>query len=785
MLEVGLNPHTLRLIFDARVSNAMFSDPDCVPLAAAQALASVEVPPGERLFVAQGDVACCFCGFLLPPHLRDAFGLPPVPWAAPPPAARRALGWSWAVYFVQQAMRHIVGARVPADRLLAQCVPRAPAQPGSGVSLTHIDNFAALATSQEEAGCRSEEMLAAVAAAGVDAGLEPHGSPLLGFENWTARARGGAPWLVGFGARPWPCAAHLRALGWGKTRRAGRPIARVVGRASAIVLLRPEMLSVFSSVYVFADRFFAPSARVWASARKELRAAWALLPLALADVSLPWSPAVESVDASLHGFGVAEKDWDAAAVGVVGRASERGRCRGALRTNRRSRDLVEVAARRWRRRDKILALEAEAAVWQGVSAPVSLGVMSVSQHLLQYLSINSSLSMNYSMQLFIICNLHFIIMRNCSSLSYNNIGSPNRIYSSRRDCTAPQPRTDCGSSLPRDGPWRASSQLPSPQASLAPRIQGRRPAAPRQGARVPAPRRASQRPSREPPLPLAGKTLTRQPPPVAATLAEAPTGPLRPLLGRPLVPCRGETGAGRRARRSLARQRPGSALNEAEVSGRAAQQPGFTISYLAAAAVMSATQRNYLQALRRPLAWLRVPRAPPLAAVDWGLMLEQHVYLRDRGLPEGDAACTLAAVRWGLPRLPRPLRRGLPLATAAAIGWRRLEKPLSRPPAPRLVVVLLALWLCARGREDIALFLLLAFETCTRPSEGLALAGMQLAPPVPGETGACQCWALLVRASELDVLGKTGEFDNSVALGLPRHRLLEPALRRLKRARAG
>ena len=30
------------------------------------------------------------------------------------------------------------------------------------------------------------------------------------------------------------------------------------------------------------------------------------------------------------------------------------------------------------------------------------------------------------------------------------------------------------------------------------------------------------------------------------------------------------------------------------------------------------------------------------------------------------------------------------------------------------------------------------------------------------------------------MLGKTGEFDNSVALDLPRHRLLEPALRRLK-----
>ena len=92
----------------------------------------------------------------------------------------------------------------------------------------------------------------------------------------------------------------------------------------------------------------------------------------------------------------------------------------------------------------------------------------------------------------------------------------------------------------------------------------------------------------------------------------------------------------------------------------------------------------------------------------------------------------------------------------------------------------MALWLCADGKADYALFLLLTFETYMRPSEALSLLGLQLVPPVPGETGVCRFWTILIRASELDVLGKTGEFDNSVALDLPRHRLLEPALRLLK-----
>ena len=72
MLEVGASfsqvapffvhkkDSTLRLIFDTRISNASFTDPDYVPLASAQALGAVELPEGERLFIAQGDVTCCF-----------------------------------------------------------------------------------------------------------------------------------------------------------------------------------------------------------------------------------------------------------------------------------------------------------------------------------------------------------------------------------------------------------------------------------------------------------------------------------------------------------------------------------------------------------------------------------------------------------------------------------------------------------------------------------------------------------------------------------------------------
>ena len=118
----------------------------------------------------------------------------------------------------------------------------------------------------------------------------------------------------------------------------------------------------------------------------------------------PWSPEVTSVDASLHGFGVTACQFEADSVGKIGRVSERCRFRGELRKCIKPRDDLDeldvpfsflargsdrefletgaltefaevperfakdapwcvIAARRWRRKEKILNLEAEAALW--------------------------------------------------------------------------------------------------------------------------------------------------------------------------------------------------------------------------------------------------------------------------------------------------------------------------------------------------------------------------------------------------------------------------------------
>jgi len=165
LVEVGVSTHEvtpffvrkkdgkLRLIFDTRSANLAFSPPDFVALAGPQALGAIELGPDERLFIRQGDVTCCFYQFLLPASLRGFFGLRPVPWRSLPQAMRERLGpepadgmvrfrlrvvpmgWSWAVFFVQEAMLHILRSAVGDFQVLAQNRPAAPLGPGGGASV--------------------------------------------------------------------------------------------------------------------------------------------------------------------------------------------------------------------------------------------------------------------------------------------------------------------------------------------------------------------------------------------------------------------------------------------------------------------------------------------------------------------------------------------------------------------------------------------------------------------------------------------------------------------------
>ena len=114
----------LRIIFDARAVNRRFAVPPATGAATAEALAQVEVPPEETLFVAQCDVKDFSYHLKIGPGLGRYFSLKPlrvgdVRAARPnmelpagslgyddmiyPHLMVMPMGFSWAMYFAQRA----------------------------------------------------------------------------------------------------------------------------------------------------------------------------------------------------------------------------------------------------------------------------------------------------------------------------------------------------------------------------------------------------------------------------------------------------------------------------------------------------------------------------------------------------------------------------------------------------------------------------------------------------------------------------------------------------------
>ena len=90
--------------------------------------------------------------------------------------------------------------------------------------------------------------------------------------------------------------------------------------------------------------------------------------------------------------------------------------------------------------------------------------------------------------------------------------------------------------------------------------------------------------------------------------------------------------------------------------------------------------------LRLLLCWLARPTIQhDWTAPTWDQTLAEYLeWSYDQGATQDMASETLAAVRWPLPNLPRPMSRSFSSATACLQGWKHLEPGSSCPPAPRL-----------------------------------------------------------------------------------------------------
>ena len=91
----------------------------------------------------------------------------------------------------------------------------------------------------------------------------------------------------------------------------------------------------------------------------------------------------------------------------------------------------------------------------------------------------------------------------------------------------------------------------------------------------------------------------------------------------------------------------------------------------------------------------------------------------------------------------------VPLGYRLPPSWKRLEPGSSRPPAPRVLVLLVARWLAKHPRAHCSPLL-----PVVRNEHAAALRGFQRLPPIKGIPGTAGKWSPLIRASELAQPGK-------------------------------
>ena len=337
---------TLRLIIDARKGNQYFKKPPWVDMLSGEGMARVEVTLEQLadLCIASGDVKNAFHHFAIPLWLSRYFGLPPVRASdlnltgktidgkllasadlVYPVPRTLPMGFSWAMFFCQHVGLDL-HRRAQLPRSLSWVADRAPpaiiSDPEDGLLWNFADNFGNVCSTRP----RANLMLGSVIDVAKQSGLLVHDI------QW-ADGRGQN---LGYDVRASSGSVSHTALRAVRTREAARALARrrtASGRAvqltnghlSFVGLLCRGSLSVLNTAFRFALAAYLEPQPIWETVRKELLAFAGLMPLIVADWTLPWSSTAYISDASPYGFAFAVADLGVAACSKMGRVRERSR----------------------------------------------------------------------------------------------------------------------------------------------------------------------------------------------------------------------------------------------------------------------------------------------------------------------------------------------------------------------------------------------------------------------------------------------------------------------------
>ena len=211
------------------------------------------------------------------------------------------MGWSWALYFANEAVAARVAAATPGgvQQAMRERHPTPEVAPGRCVTGTYVDNVQLIGGRRSDAVGQMDAVVASFKAARIPFDrTEDDGVTLqtIGVVyHWSDRR------LRHVSRRVWRCYLATRAL---LRRRVltGHTLECWLGHVVNLFQLNPECLASLSAVYSFVGEAQGRPLRVWPSVRGELRCVLGLLFLGEADLSAKYADQVYCGDSSGRGY---------------------------------------------------------------------------------------------------------------------------------------------------------------------------------------------------------------------------------------------------------------------------------------------------------------------------------------------------------------------------------------------------------------------------------------------------------------------------------------------------
>ena len=325
-------PEWVRLIIDARRANWAHRPPPCTRLATPRSLLDLQfkrrTDGGPCAYGMEADVADCFYNFVCE-STASWFGVDlPLPceewqrlgWGGGPiysdasksfftpdkheilfPVFRGlCMGWSWALFFANEAVAFITSGRL--ERPLSEVRDRLPAPEvgANAVTGVYVDNISIIGPSVQAVVATRDRIKTAFAELGIpltwsaeepSAVLETIGV-VFDFQRGIARNKPRRIWR-----------AFMAGKEFLRRRRVSCRILEIwLGHMTALFMIAPQALSCFFHIYKFVQKFRGKRAELWPSVREEIKMALGMVWLCRATLVFDPIVQVDAGDSSNSAF---------------------------------------------------------------------------------------------------------------------------------------------------------------------------------------------------------------------------------------------------------------------------------------------------------------------------------------------------------------------------------------------------------------------------------------------------------------------------------------------------